>query len=157
MDNFLIYNQNTVKRIIFFILLAFSQIAFAQPPANADIMPNVQGLKIAYLTRKLTLSTDDAQKFWPAYYAYADELKAIRKQNRDNVLQCEEKVLLIKKKHSTEFKKILGSDERANKVFLAEMEFGNEIRKALISRQRLRDRSDKANSGGLGNNPQADK
>jgi hypothetical protein len=144
-----------VKRIIFLIILAFSQIAFAQPPANADIMPNVQGLKIAFLTQKVALSSEEAQKFWPAYFSYMDDLKAIRKQKKENILQYEEKALQIKKKHSAEFKKILGSDERANKVFLAEMEFGNEIRKALINRHRFREKVDKAN-GGAGNTPPAD-
>ncbi len=145
-----------MKYLLIAMLLCAAQISFAQPPSDATgVMPNVQGLKIAYLTRKLALSSEDAQKFWPAYYAYADELKAVRKQNKENVLQYEEKALQIKKKHSAEFKKILGSDERANKVFLAEMEFGNEIRKALINRQRFREKVDKAN-GGAGNTPPAD-
>jgi hypothetical protein len=38
----------------------------------------IEALKIAYLTKKLNLSTEEAQKFWPIYNKYSDEIRAAR-------------------------------------------------------------------------------
>jgi len=109
----------------------------AQAP-NKGIMANVQGLKIAYITRQLNLTTDEAQKFWPLYYNFFDELKDARQKNKDDVIAFDEASLNIKKKYFSEFKQVLGSDERANKVFLVERNFGVVLKKELEKRRALR-------------------
>lgn len=109
---------------------------FAQGPNKAGV--NVQGLKIAYVTRELDLTTDEAQKFWPLYFGYFDELKKARVESKDDVIAFDEKVLAIKKRYIIDFKKILGSDERANKVFLVDRNFGAMIKKEIQNRQKLR-------------------
>lgn len=118
--------------ILFAITTSFVGISQATKKAQ-----NVQGLKIAYITRELNLTTDEAQKFWPIYYAYFDELKKARQETKDNVLAFDEKILVIKKKYSQEFKKVLGTDERANKVFLTDRNFGAIIRKEMLARQKI--------------------
>ena len=101
-----------------FILFAIST-SFVGMYQNGKMGQTAQGLKIAYITRELNLSTDEAQIFWPVYYAYFNEMKKTRQETKDDVLAFDEKILFIKKKYSLEFKKVLGTDERANKVFLA--------------------------------------
>lgn len=113
-------------------------VSFVGISQNGKMAANVQGLKIAYITKELNLTSDEAQKFWPVYYTYFDELKKARIETKDDVLVFEEKMLGIKKKYSIEFKKILGTDERANKVFLADRNFGAIIRKEIQNRQKLR-------------------
>ena len=99
---------------------------------------SIQALKVAFITKDLYLSADEAQKFWPVYNCYTDELKKIKKDCKDDVLAGEEKSLMVKKKYNADFKKILSSDERANKVFRAERDFANFIKKELQERQRMR-------------------
>ncbi len=123
-----------MKKFIF-ILLAIST-SFAGMSQNGKKGQTVQGLKIAYITRELNLTTEEAQIFWPVYYAYFDEMKKTRQETKDDVLAFDEKILFIKKKYSLEFKKVLGTDERANKVFLAERNFGAIIRKEIMLRQK---------------------
>ncbi len=119
------------------ILLAITT-SFVGISQKGKMGQNVQGLKIAYITRELNLSTDEAQKFWPVYYSYFEELKKTRQETKDDVLAFDEQILVIKKKYSQEFKKVLGTDERANKVFLADRNFGAIIRKEIQARQKLR-------------------
>ena len=38
----------------------------------------LEALKIAYITNKLNLSPEEAQKFWPIYNQYSLELKVAR-------------------------------------------------------------------------------
>ncbi|HVK49362.1 MAG TPA: hypothetical protein VM488_15990, partial [Pseudobacter sp.] len=57
---------------IFTILAAFFVITFsanAQEERKTQREPGakIEALKIAFFTRKLDLSTEEAQKFWPVY------------------------------------------------------------------------------------------
>jgi hypothetical protein len=132
-----------MKRIISTVVLVFLMLygfSFTQQPniAQPPVLGNLQGLKIAYMTKGLALTTDEAQRFWPVYYNFNDELNAAKREKKDDIIATDEKILIIKKRYLVEFKKVLGTDERANKVFLCEREFGNFIKKEIENRQRLR-------------------
>ncbi|MCY7420528.1 MAG: hypothetical protein LH478_02165 [Chitinophagaceae bacterium] len=96
---------------------------------------NIEAIQIAYLTRDLSLSVEEAQKFWPVYNEYRDELLAVRKEVRNDEVLFEEKVLNIRKKYKTDFKKVLGTDQRVNQVFVAEKSFRELLRKELMKRR----------------------
>ena len=96
---------------------------------------NIEAIQIAYLTRELSLSSDEAQKFWPIYNEYRDELLAVRKEVRDDEILFEEKVVNIRKKYKTDFKKVLVTDQRVNQVFVAEKSFRELLRKELMKRK----------------------
>lgn len=119
---------------LFCLFAVFTGIA--QEPPKPGV--NVQGLKIAYITRELNLTTDEVQKFWPLYFGYFDDLKKARNESKDDVIAFDEKALVIKKRYFNDFKKVLGSDERANKVFLVDRNFGAIIKKEIQNRQKLR-------------------
>ena len=124
-----------IRRTIFLIsVLAFSILKAQNPIKQASI----QALKVAFITKDLYLTTEEAQKFWPVYNNYIEDLKKVKKDSKDDVILLEEKSLLVKKKYNTEFKKILLTDDRANKVFLADRDFALFIKKELQDRQKLR-------------------
>lgn len=125
-----------MKKLLLSLSLLISCMAFSQPPKG---LGNLQGLKIAYMTRQLNLSSEEAEKFWPVYYNYTDDMNEARKEMKDDVIGLDEKLLALKKKYWVEFKKVLGTDERVNKGFLAEREFGNFIRTEMEKRQRMRE------------------
>ena len=125
-----------MKKNLLIIMLLISGFTFSQQSGG---LGNLQGLKIAYMTRQLNLTSDEAQKFWPIYYNYTDEMNDARKSMKDDVIGLDENMLSLKKKYWAEFKKVLGTDERVNKGFLAEREFGNYIKKELEDRQRMKE------------------
>lgn len=127
--------------ILFCIVTSLSSIAQGQGPAKQGV--NLQGLKIAFITRELNLTTDEAQKFWPMYFGYFDELKKARNESKDDVIAFDEKALAIKKRYFTDFKKVLGADDRANKVFLVDRDFGAIIKKEIQNRQKMRNNNPK--------------
>jgi len=127
-----------MKKNVFILFLVISMSTYAQQQPNNSPSPNLQGLKIAYMTKELNLSSEDAQKFWPAYYSYIDEIAACRKDTKDDVILFDERSLTIRKRYASEFKNILGTEVRANKVFVAEREFGNFIKKELENRQKMK-------------------
>jgi len=125
-----------VKSIIILVSLLISLLIEAQSPPNKQ--SSIQALKVAFITKDLYLTPEEAQKFWPVYNAYIEELKKIKNDTKNVVIVGEEKSLAVKKKYNNEFKKILSTEERANKVFLADRDFANFIKKELQERQRMR-------------------
>lgn len=127
-----------MKKIFLLIMLSFGLVAIAisqnKPNKQGLSKNNIEALKVAYITRQLNLTPDEAQKFWPVHNIYFEELKKARKDNLDDELAFEEKALSVRKKYSVDFKKVLVSDERVNKVFTADRDFNNELRKELKNR-----------------------
>ena len=113
-------------------LLNISYFCYAQFEKRKN---NIEAIQIAYLTRELSLSSEEAQKFWPVYNDYRDELVSVRKEARNDEVLFEEKVLNIRKKYKTDFKKVLGTDQRVNQVFVAEKSFRDLLRKELMNRR----------------------
>jgi len=59
--------------ILLSVLLSFP--AFSQP---GDKREDIESMKIAFLTRRLNLTPEEAKKFWPVYNQFTEELKVVR-------------------------------------------------------------------------------
>ncbi|HEY8396824.1 MAG TPA: hypothetical protein VIK80_02720 [Flavihumibacter sp.] len=126
----------------FFTLLTILMIGWI--PASAQQRGDERGgrerleaLKIAYLTKELNLTAEEAQKFWPVYNQYIAEMRKLRQDTRGDEITREEKLLSIRKKYQSSFGKTL-SPERANHFFKAEKEFYGKVQKELQQRRQHR-------------------
>lgn len=98
----------------------------------------LKAYQIAFLTKKLNLTPDEAQRFWPVFNKYEDEIRTTRIQNKQAPeVEVEEKMLNIRKRYFEEFSKVLNRD-RADRVFKADKEFRDGVRKELMERRQLR-------------------
>lgn len=123
-----------------------------RPPAprnQEERLERLETAKIGFLTQRIDLSSREAEKFWPVYNQYQNELKALmqqrksdmQKQNQlsandqiDRQLDMESKVLELKKRYTHEFGKML-PPEKIVKLFQAERDFKNELIKELRERK----------------------
>lgn len=123
-----------MKKILLILILSLPMLASAQD--NSQRENKLESLEIAFLTRELNLSPEEAQKFWPVYNKYSAEMKGTLrdKQNDPDVLDRQQKLLDIRKKYRSEFLKVLPPD-RVNQVFTSEMKFREMVRKELQERQ----------------------
>ena len=95
----------------------------------------VEALKIAFLTQKLQLTSAEAEKFWPVYNQYEDEIQSVRKDNKtSDMLEGEQRLLDIRKKYRGSFEKILGA-QKINTLYSAEKEFRSILIKRLKERR----------------------
>lgn len=77
--------MRTKTLILAVIGLTFiSQSLFAQKPNRSDRKEKIQAMKVAYITKKLDLTTEEAEKFWPVYNAYEKKREDNHKRLRDN-------------------------------------------------------------------------
>lgn len=68
-----------MKRIMFFSLIILIFTAF-RSEAQVSNLEKLKDYKIGFFTKKLDLSTSEAEKFWPVYNDY---------QNQKNMIQLE--------------------------------------------------------------------
>jgi hypothetical protein len=120
-----------------FNMLCFGANAQNQPVPEAPIL---QGIKIAFITKQLALTTEEAQKFWPLYNDFSDKAKSLRKGQDVDELVFEEKMLDERKKLKGDLTRVLGSESRANKALGIDREFNRVLKKELDNRRDMRQR-----------------
>ncbi len=120
--------------LIFCLFLGVGMVSYSQ---DNDGGGRIQALKIAFLTKKLNLSPEEAQRFWPIYNKYEDEIRKAKLDNRTDELKREEKILDVRKKFNGEFLKALSS-EKVNSFFKIEKEFNNYLQKEIMERRQQR-------------------
>lgn len=137
--------------LLLFVLIGFAGMVSAQRGGGAR-KDKIEAMKIGFLTQRLNLTPEEAQKFWPVYNRFNDEMERVRKSNRaklmeeagdmDNMSDAEAEKALndmiasraaeleIIKKYTTEFKKVL-PPQKVVKLFVAEQAFKRELLKKL--------------------------
>ncbi|MEO8765765.1 MAG: hypothetical protein ABI416_15805 [Ginsengibacter sp.] len=95
----------------------------------------IQALKIAFITNKLQLTPGEAQKFWPVYNQYDNEIRRLPKGG--DVITSEQKLVDIRKKYKPEFDKVIGS-QKLNNLFNAERDFRDILIRRLQNRNQQR-------------------
>lgn len=153
------------------ILLAFTLLLFAGPlfgQGNNNQDTDLSTLKIGFLTKRLSLTPEEAQVFWPVYNQYQDELKVVKqdlkadyqatRQNFDVMTDAEvaelvhnyattkdrEHELFIK--YHSEFQKVLPIRKVA-KLYQAEQDFMRVVL-ASLRRQNNQNQRNGLNNGG---------
>jgi len=114
---------------------------------NAPGLQRLQNIKEAFLKKRLSLTTDEAQQFWPLYRQYQDEMVNVRRLKRLNNsdaqangseqvkkdLEYESQLVNLKKRYNDEFLKILPA-EKVSLLYKSEREFNDEMINVLHER-----------------------
>ncbi len=125
---------------IFIFLFVLSNTSIAQRDKD-----KIEALRMNFITKKLDLTINESEKFWPIYNEYNDKLKAIKKNIRQSYkrksenltdkdaedlitleLQSKQAEADLFKVYSEKLKSIIGS-KKLVKLHVAEEEFKREI------------------------------
>ena len=124
---------------VFVILSWLTITAHAQvgPPPRQPNPGVLETYKIGFITNRLLLTPDEAQKFWPIYRFYSGEVRQayVIYRNDKNEIGLEENLLNIKKKYSVEFLKAI-PPPKINDFFQAEIDFNRLVQQEMLRRQR---------------------
>lgn len=81
-----------MKKILLMCLLFVPVLLSAQQSslvgnktAKQEKRDRVESEKIAFITKELQLTSDEAQKFWPVYNQYSKEREELRKHRRESI------------------------------------------------------------------------
>jgi len=147
--------MKTLKLVLVILFLSIFTTSFAQRGERKK--DEIESYKIAFITKRLDLSSDEATKFWPVYNQYQDELKELRTRNRkalvnvyqnieimsdadiakvlDDELAFKQNELNVTKKYLPQFKTVLPVKKVA-KLFKAEEDFKSELLKRMQQNNR---------------------
>jgi len=128
-----------MKKYLLIVLVMIGSISIAKSQNETNPRSEkIQALKIAFITQKLQLTSAEAEKFWPVYNQYENEINSLRPNNKNgDVLENEEKLLNIRKKYKPSFEKIIGP-QKLNQLFNAERDFRGVLIKQLKNRNQQR-------------------
>ena len=107
----------------------------------------IEEVREQYVGRRLNLTTEEGQKFWPIFRRYEEAMKSIRQKKRLNnsndqangteqinrELYYESELVNTRKFYTAEFLKILPPD-KVSEIFKSEREFTDELIKQLSER-----------------------
>ena len=132
----------------FLIILPFTSLAQTEDGENITDRKKIQAMEVAYITKELNLSPEEAEKFWPVFNKYREDVKGVlTNKTISDQLEKQQKVLDLRKKYRTEFTRILAQD-RANKVFTSEDQFRQMVRREFQKRQMERRQINPGKRGG---------
>lgn len=139
-------------------LIVACNLVQAQPPnqSGADKKEQIEAMRVAFITQKLALTREEAQKFWPVYNEYRDALNTMRKERHeaykryksdfetltekeyneyaDNEIIFRQRELDLMKKYHAEFKGLLPIKKVAL-LYRAENEFKKTLLKEAHERK----------------------
>lgn len=121
-----------------FLLFGFITFATVVAKAQHPAGEKIRSLEIGYLTKQLQLLPEEAEKFWPVFNKYKTEMKYTSREETQEELERQQKVLDIRKKYKKDFASILNSTTRAQAVFDAEDRFKLMVRQEIQKRARSR-------------------
>lgn len=86
-----------MKTISFITLLFLSTTGFAQAGGKkgGPIRERIRSERVAFITERLALSSDEAQRFWPVYNQFTDQLEELKKQQRENRKTANDKLAVL--------------------------------------------------------------
>jgi Spy/CpxP family protein refolding chaperone len=133
------------------LLPAMATPLFAQeedmPPPSDERMKEIKAQKSAYLTTKLELTSEEAQRFWPIYNEYDAQQETLRREMREmhrdtrdmgsmteaqatalieKALANRQKELDLERTYSEKFKKSIGAVKTV-RLHKAERDFNREV------------------------------
>lgn len=142
-------------KIILPVFLFIGTLSYAQPHMGGphpggrgekmrENKEDIEAMKIAFITKKLSLTPEEAKDFWPVYDQYSEKLHELRKKRRqdmkaardgfdemsdkeveaavDNEIVFRQKELDVQKEYHSKFKTLLPVKKVA-KLYSAEDQF----------------------------------
>jgi hypothetical protein len=145
-----------MKKLTLIFLVLVSALTIAQPPGDREPSEEqrekIKTLKIAFLSEKLSLTSEEATTFWPVYNDFDKKRHTIRKKERafmkelkkspnaitdanadqkiNELLALRQQGIDLEKSYKSKFIEQLGA-KRTLTLYLAEKQFHRELMKKI--------------------------
>jgi len=120
------------KQISLIILIGASFLVSAQ--RHERDFSKIESYKIQYLTEKLDLSPETAQKFWPVYNQYQKETRALLRGHHDFPPEEREKIGFEKMNDAELEKMVLGRLNDQKKLSELKIQYFDKFKECLGTR-----------------------
>ena len=116
--------------IIFLLIIGATQlIAQKAGGKSGPIREKIRAQRVAFITERLNLSTEEAEKFWPVYNKFTDELEEIKKEQNQARRNANDKLAVLS---DQEVEKLLEDDLKAQqKAVDLQRKYHGELKKVI--------------------------
>ncbi len=97
----------------------------------------LESFKIQFISKKLTLTPEEAEKFWPIYNEQKDAIHKLMQERKEDEIALQEAMLVIRKKYKKDLTPVLKSEDRVNLALKVDRELLNKMRNEMMRRKRL--------------------
>jgi hypothetical protein len=152
--------MKTKQIFLFFILISVSFIAFSQDEQRPKWREDINAQRVAFITSKMNLTAEEAQKFWPLFNEYYDKKEAIQNEKiallkkfrdkkiapnemdatLDKLIQFNKTESALLEEYSKKLKQVI-STQKVIKLYIAQEEFMKFILNQLKARNQKRMRN----------------
>lgn len=76
-----------MKAHILLVFLSLSMMLAAQPGSGkrqGAVKERIRAQRVAFITERLALTSEEAQRFWPVYHEFTDQMESVKKAQREN-------------------------------------------------------------------------
>ena len=105
-------------------------------PMTKQQREKLELFKIQFITKKLDLTPAEAEKFWPLYNEQKEASQSLMQAKKDDEIEFQEAMLLIRKKFKKDLMPILKTEERVNLALKVDRELLNKMRNEMMRRKR---------------------
>lgn len=109
-----------MKKIL--LILTLTLFAGFASKAQDDDNDKIRDKMREFIQRRLNLSRNEADRFAPVFVRYFREWRQTLRENKDDGLVRQQRIVELRLRYRTEFKDIVG-DKRSNEVFRKQDEF----------------------------------
>jgi hypothetical protein len=95
----------------------------------------IEMFKIQFINKKLALTSEEAEAFWPVYEENKKAMEQILKTKTSDEIVLQEALLNAKKAYKNKLKPVLKSDERVNEALKIDREFLRKMKGEMIKRR----------------------
>jgi hypothetical protein len=96
----------------------------------------LESFKIQFITKKLNLTPEEAEKFWPIYNEQKDATRKLMQERKEDEIAIQEAMLVIRKKYKKDLTPVLKSEDRINLALKVDRELLNKMRNEMMRRKR---------------------
>ena len=125
--------------LLLFTFVFLSSLLNAQDRHKQDRHEKIRAYKVAHITDKLNFSSEEAEKFWPIYNDYNDQMMKLHREERYKIKKRIDELGGIDKLTEDQAKEILGRikavEKKRNEL---ESSFFNKVSKFLSYRKILK-------------------
>jgi len=141
-----------MRILVILLTLCASTLTISAQRNHSVLKERMESRKVAFLSDKLELTTEEAQAFFPVYNAYTAEVENVRAEGKDmfknsniedkdadaflsKTIEIEQELLDIKKKYIQDFKGIIGSKKTLD-FFRMERKFKEKLLRDFKERRK---------------------
>jgi hypothetical protein len=96
----------------------------------------LESFKIQFITKKLNLTPEEAEKFWPIYNEQKDATRKLMQERKEDEIAIQEAMLVIRKKYKKDLTPVLKSEDRINLALKVDRELLNKMRNEMMRRKK---------------------